>query len=75
VARAEGDPVSIVERSFVILQRVNEVPVLASCTKCKLKFFTPKTYYNDHEGAAEYLRGKFDEHTCEGDKPPRRLWG
>jgi len=61
------------ERSFVILQRMNEVPILASCTNCKLKFFTPNTYYDDHIGAGEYLRGKFDEHECEGDKPRRRL--
>lgn len=63
------------ERSFVILQRVNEVPVLASCARCQLKFFTPKTYYNDHIGAGEYLRGKYDEHECEEAKPRRRLWG
>jgi hypothetical protein len=67
--------VSIVERSFVILQRVNEVPVLGSCMKCQLRFFTPNTYFGDRVGAAEYLRGKFDLHTCEGDKPRRRLWG
>jgi len=58
----------------VILQRVNEVPVLASCMKCQLKFFTPNTYYNDHIGAGEYLREKYDEHTCEGDEPRRGLW-
>lgn len=59
----------------MILQRVNEVPVLASCMKCQLKFFTPNTYYNDHIGAGEYLREKYDEHTCEGDEPRRGLWG
>jgi hypothetical protein len=63
------------QRSFVILQRMNEVPILASCTNCKLKFFTPNTYYNDHIEAGEYLRGKFDLHTCEEAEPRRRLWG
>jgi hypothetical protein len=63
------------QRSFVILQRMNQVPILASCTNCKLKFFTPNTYYHDHIEAAEYLQGKFDEHECEGEKPSRRLWG
>ena len=62
------------QRSFVILQRMNQVPILASCTNCKLKFFTPNTYYNDHIEAGEYLRRKYDEHECEGDEPRRRLW-
>ena len=59
----------------MILKRVNEVPVLASCMKCQLRFFTPNTYYNDHIEAAEYLREKFDEHTCEEAEQPRLLWG
>jgi hypothetical protein len=65
-----------VERSFVILKYYNKVPAMAGCAKCQHKFFTPNTYYNDHIGAEEYLRGKFDEHMCGGvDDPRRRLWG
>jgi hypothetical protein len=63
------------ERSFVILKYKNKVPTMAACARCQRKFFTLDSYYNDHIDAAEYLRGKFDEHTCEGDKPRRRLWG
>ena len=61
------------ERSFVILTRVNEVPVLASCMKCQLRFFTPNKYFGDRVGATEYLLGKFDEHKCERAEPRRRL--
>ena len=63
------------ERSFVILKYYNKVPAMAGCAKCQHKFFTPNTYYNDHIGAEEYLRDKFDLHTCEKAKPRRRLWG
>jgi hypothetical protein len=64
-----------VERSFIILKYQNKVPAMATCAKCLHKFFTPNSYYNDHVGAEEYLRGKFDLHMCQDVGPPRRLWG
>jgi hypothetical protein len=71
--QAEGDPVNAPEHSFVILKFKNKVPALAACARCQHKFFTPNTYYNDRIGAEEYLRGKFDLHTCP-DEPVRREW-
>jgi hypothetical protein len=68
------EAVEVRERSFVVLKYLNKVPSLAACTRCQYKFFTPNTYYNDHIGAAEYLRGKFDLHACEEAKPERRMW-
>jgi hypothetical protein len=49
---------------FAILKSVNKTPSMASCTKCRRKFFTPNTYYNDPIGAEQYLRTKFDLHDC-----------
>ena len=39
-------------------------PVMAGCTRCSEKFFTPSTLLKDALGAGEYLRGKFDSHEC-----------
>jgi hypothetical protein len=47
---------------FVILRSVNKTPSMASCTKCRRKFFTPNSYYNDP--IEQYLRTKFDLHDC-----------
>jgi hypothetical protein len=56
---------AIAERtSFIVLKYVNKNPSLASCTACQRKFFTPNTYYNDPGGAEQYLRDKFDLHSC-----------
>jgi hypothetical protein len=56
--------VNMVERSFVILKYVNQVPSLASCSKCQRKFFAPTAYQRDRIGAEQYLQGKFDAHRC-----------
>lgn len=55
---------NIAERSFVILKYVNEIPALASCSKCQHKFFTPNSYHNDRGGAEKYLLRKFELHKC-----------
>lgn len=60
------------ERSFVILKHAGKVPTLAGCTKCPLKFITPKSYYKDSVYAEQYLQGKFDLHKCEEYQPRRR---
>lgn len=52
------------ERTFIILRYVNKVPAMASCAKCKLKFFASNTYRNDPFQAEQYLRQKFEEHEC-----------
>ena len=46
---------NIAERTFVILQYVNNVPSLASWPKCQRKFFTPTAYEGDCIGAELYL--------------------
>ena len=53
---------------FVVLKYVNKTPSLASCVKCRRKFFTPNSYYSDPVGAEEYLRTKFDRHNCFEDQ-------
>ena len=55
------------ERSFVILKNVNKTPSLAACSKCRRKFFTPTSYYNDRIWAEQYLQEKFDLHRCENE--------
>ena len=52
------------ERRFVILRYDGKVPVLASCTKCQRKFFTPATFARDASAAEQYLGQKFDLHDC-----------
>ena len=52
------------ERGFVIMRYEGEVPAMASCAKCQLKFFTPATFARDTVGAEEYLARKFDVHYC-----------
>ncbi len=52
------------KRNFIVLRYQGKVPAMASCTKCKHKFFTPNTYSRDPFGAMEYLLEKFDRHEC-----------
>ena len=52
-------------RRFVVLRKKDAVPVLAGCTLCGRKFFTPVTLFDDAEGADRYLQSKFDSHECQ----------
>ena len=52
------------ERTFVILKRVNRVPSLAACSSCQRKFFTLATYHDDPARAEQYLYEKFVMHRC-----------
>jgi hypothetical protein len=57
------------ERRFAILRYEGKVPVMASCMKCKHRFFTPSsTFARDAIGAEQYLASKFDLHRCEERK-------
>jgi hypothetical protein len=56
---------TMVERSFVILRYAGKVPMMASCTQCQRKFFTPNIYHGDPIGAEQYLTEKFAAHNCE----------
>jgi hypothetical protein len=49
---------------LVFLQYAGKTPSLAGCAKCHLKFFTPQQLMRQPQAAAEYLREKFDQHTC-----------
>lgn len=62
------------ERRFIILRYVGKAPTMASCTKCQRKFFTPSTHTRDAVGADEYLRRKFDLHTCPGEPKSASDW-
>ena len=63
-----GSPIGIAgwrtERRFVIVRHEGEVPAMASCAKCQLKFFTPASFARDAVGAEDYLARKFDMHDC-----------
>ena len=60
---------------FMVLRKVNKTPALASCEKCQRKFFTPANYFNDPNGAEEYLHTKFDLHACsEEGKTKQPVW-
>lgn len=72
------DPVPFDGPQFVIHIRSGNVPVLAGCTRCAVKFFTPSELLKDAIGAGEYLRAKFDEHECESKAKRHRHqrgWG
>jgi len=56
------------QRRFIIVRHEGEVPAMASCAKCQLKFFTPATFAHDSVGAELYLLDKFDLHEC-GEEP------
>lgn len=61
------------ERNFVIVRYEGKVPMMASCANCHRKFFTPRTYARDADGAGEHLRRKFDAHNC--PEEPKRWAG
>ena len=55
------------QRSLVILKYKGKVPILASCTVCRRKFFTAAPLLHDARGAEQYLLEKFDLHECPCD--------
>jgi hypothetical protein len=56
---------SSTERRFVMVRYERKVPVMASCAKCKHKFFIPSsTFAGDPIGAEQYLASKFELHRC-----------
>ena len=52
------------ENGFSILRYNGKTPVLAVCTLCQLKFFTPSELMRDWQEADYYLREKFLDHHC-----------
>jgi hypothetical protein len=59
------------ETNFVIFEREGKVPVLAGCTGCQRKFFTPVTLMSNHIGAEQYLWDKFIGHNCRPEPEKR----
>jgi hypothetical protein len=53
-----------VQRQLIILKYMRQVPTLATCERCHLKFFTPLHLVHLPDMAAENLWQKFQEHTC-----------
>jgi hypothetical protein len=49
---------------FTILRYSGKTPVLAVCTRCQLKFFTPSGMKQNSQEAEYYLRDKFRDHRC-----------
>lgn len=64
VGRVEERVTDGTERRFVIVRYEGEVPMMASCTKCLSKFFTPTTHAHDAIEAEGYLVHKFHLHRC-----------
>jgi len=63
---------------MVFLQYLGETPAMASCTRCRLKFFTPRELLKKPREATDYLWGKFAAHPCKWEEAissdhPRRL--
>jgi hypothetical protein len=53
---------------MVFLQYLGETPAMASCAKCRLKFFTPSELLKKPREATDYLRGKFAAHPCKREE-------
>jgi hypothetical protein len=61
------------ERKFeVILRFASRVPSMATCKNCHYKFLTSSNLRKDAEGAETYLREKFNQHECKGERAPIR---
>ena len=57
---------AMAEKQLIMLKHVDQTPVLAGCSGCKLKFFVPKGLMKDPFQANNYLLSKFDRHVCTG---------
>jgi len=53
------------ERRFVIVRHEGQVPMMALCAKCALKFFTPPTLARDAIGAERCMYHKYHLHRCD----------
>jgi hypothetical protein len=53
---------------MVFLQYLGKTPAMASCAKCRLKFFTPSELLKKPREATDYLRGKFAAHPCKWEE-------
>ena len=69
---AMAHPIPFAGPQFVVHTKSGVVPVMAGCTQCAQKFFTPATLLKDALGAGEYLRAKFDSHDCQLQSKRRR---
>ena len=61
---------AMAEKQLIMLKLVDQIPVLAGCSGCNLKFFVPKALLKDPFQANNYLLSKFDQHVCTGEHPP-----
>ena len=52
------------EQRFAVIKHVGKTPSMATCERCRLKFFVPMAFLNDPEGAEEHLRQKYVDHKC-----------
>jgi len=60
------------EKQLIMLNFVDQTPVLAGCSGCNLKFFVPKGLMKDPFQANNYLMSKFDRRVCTGEHPPQK---
>jgi hypothetical protein len=56
---------------FTVVRRTGLVPMMAGCTGCGRKFFTPGEYSRNEVVAEQNLLEKFDQHSC---LPDVRKW-
>jgi hypothetical protein len=62
----------IAEVGLSMLKYKGETPMLASCNRCALKFFTPPGMMTDAQAATDYLWKKFNDHHCSVSGAQRR---
>ena len=55
---------AMADRRCIVLKYEGKVPLLAGCTACQRKFFTPDKLVRDAAGAEQYLLDKFYCHDC-----------
>jgi hypothetical protein len=72
VPRAMPEPIPYDGPQFIVHKKSGAVPIMAGCTRCTEKFFTPSSLLKDALGAGEYLRAKFDSHECQSHLKRRR---
>jgi len=63
----------LTKSGFKILINRDHIPMLAACERCDLKFITPRDMV-DPQVAEEYLRGKYENHSCLDAKQAPHNW-
>jgi hypothetical protein len=55
---------------FIVLKREGDMPTMAMCKRCQIKFFTPREVLKDPVEAEVFLLRKFLTHDCKVKRTP-----